>query len=222
MHFLHPMRPDLFASSSFCSAAAGVHPHDAKSCDESTIQTLRDLASHPEVVAVGECGLDFDRMFSPADVQIKWFEEQIKLAIELKKLMFLHERSASEAFLKVLRSFPRDQLPRLCVHCFTGDTKELKQYLEFDCYIGITGWINDNNRGRDLQRAVKHIPLNRLMIETDAPFLAPKDIPNVRISRNEPGVLPHVLRKVAECVGQPVDVVAAATLATTKEFFNLP
>lgn len=201
--------------------SAGVHPHDAKSCDEKTIQTLRELATNPEVVAIGECGLDFDRMFSPKDVQIHWFTEQMRLAIELKKPVFLHERAAGDDFVMVLNKFPAESLPRLCVHCFTGDTAEVKRYLNLGCYIGITGWINDDMRGRDLQKAVKLIPLNRLMIETDAPFLAPKDIPDVRISRNEPGVLPQVLRKVAQCMGLEESVVAEATLKTTREFFGI-
>jgi TatD DNase family protein len=204
------------------SRVAGVHPHDAKSCDDKTIGILRDLAKNPEVVAIGECGLDFDRMFSPKEVQLKWFEEQLRLAIELKKPVFLHERAAGEDFVNVLRKFPQDQLPRLCVHCFTGDSAEVKRYLQLGCYIGITGWINDDMRGKDLQKAVKLVPLDRLMIETDAPFLAPKDIPDVRISRNEPGVLPQVLRKVAECIGQPIDVIAEATRKTTQEFFGIP
>lgn len=152
-------------------------------------------------------------------MQLKWFEEQIRLAIEVKKPLFLHERAAGRDFIDVLNKFPEGTLPRMCVHCFTGDSAEAKRYLDLGCYIGITGWINDPVRGKDLQKAVKLIPLNRLMIETDAPFLAPKDIPDVRISRNEPGVLPQVLRKVAECLGMTSEEVAVATSKTTKEFF---
>ncbi|KAL6069334.1 YchF/TatD family DNA exonuclease [Balamuthia mandrillaris] len=206
---------------------AGVHPHDAKSCNDKTLKVLRELSKRPEMVAIGECGLDFDRNFSPQPVQEKWFEEQVKLACELDKPLFLHERKAHSRFIEILSQY-RDQLSRGgCVHCFTGTREELEAYLEMDLHIGITGWICDERRGKELQQLVKLIPLNRLMIETDAPFLFPWNVPSSfkggggGRKRNEPALLPFVLQKVAECMELPVEKVAEETTATAERFFGL-
>jgi len=205
---------------------AGVHPHDAKSCNDKTLDSIRALARHQEMVAVGECGLDFDRNFSPPLVQEKWFDEQIKLAIELDRPLFLHERSASERFIELLKPH-RDNLKRGgVVHCFTGTSKELKAYLALDMHIGITGWITDPRRGKTLKELVKLIPLDRLMIETDAPFLTPFNMDasgaGGRPKKNEPAYLTYVLKEVAACVGLSEEEVARETTATAKRFFQLP
>ncbi len=203
-------------------ATAGVHPHDAKSCDESTMAALRGLAARPEVVAIGECGLDFDRNFSPPEVQLRWFEAQVELAAELQMPLFLHERAASSALLDIIRRH-RANLPAAVVHCFTGSEAELDAYLALDLHIGITGWICDERRGTHLHPLVGKIPRDRLMLETDAPYLLPRTIlPKPKHRRNEPAFLPHVLEKVAQCVGRPAAQVAAETTATATAFFALP
>jgi TatD DNase family protein len=207
---------------------AGVHPHDAKSCNEGTIERLRSLASDPSCVAIGECGLDFDRNFSEPKVQERWFVEQLKLAGELKKPVFLHERSASNRFIEILET-NRDviDLTTCVVHCFTGTTKELQTYLKMGMYIGITGWVTNTDKGASLRAAVKHIPLDRIMIETDAPFLAPrngKDESNqsVRINRNEPELLHLVLQELADCMGITAQELAEASTENAHRFFAIP
>ncbi|MCM3630235.1 TatD family hydrolase [Paenibacillus glycanilyticus] len=200
-------------------STAGVHPHDAKNCNEETITKLRELAALPQVVAVGECGLDYNRDFSPRDVQRRWFEEQIRLALELDMPLFLHEREASTDFIGMLKEH---KVKNAVVHCFTGSLPELKAYLDMGCHIGITGWICDERRGKQLRDLVRIIPLEQLMIETDAPFLTPRDLKEKPADgRNEPALLPHILRTVAECIGKPADEVAKATTQTAKAFFRI-
>ncbi|MFE4713252.1 TatD family hydrolase [Paenibacillus sp. NPDC056722] len=200
-------------------ATAGVHPHDAKSCNEVTIAKLKELAALPQVAAIGECGLDYNRDFSPRDVQRKWFREQVNLAVELDMPLFLHEREAAADFKAILKE---QAINKAVVHCFTGTQAELIAYLEMGLYIGITGWICDERRGKHLKELVKLIPLDRLMIETDAPFLTPRDLKEKPVDgRNEPVYLPHILEAVARCIGQPVEEVAKVTTETAVAFFNL-
>ncbi len=202
-------------------ATAGVHPHDARHCTPDTIRELRTLAERPEVVAIGECGLDYNRDFSPRPVQDRWFEAQIQLACELKKPLFLHERDASGRFVEILSAY-KDQINKAVVHCFTGTGDELDRYLKMGCYIGITGWICDERRGTHLRELVRRIPLDQLMLETDAPFLTPRDMrPKPPDGRNEPAFLPHVLNTVAKAIGKPASEVAAATTETAQNFFGI-
>ena len=202
-------------------STAGVHPHHAKDCDASTITALRALAAHPEVVAIGECGLDYNRDFSPRDVQRKWFEAQVELACELAMPLFLHERDADPDQLAIL-SRHRDRIPAAVIHCFTGDADALQAYLDIDMHIGITGWICDERRGGHLHGLLPRIPLNRLMLETDAPYLMPRTIkPKPKSRRNEPANLSYVLTTVAQCLGRTENEIAAATSATAATFFGL-
>lgn len=207
---------------SLLSATAGVHPHGAKDCDASTLAAVRQLASRPEVVAVGECGLDFDRDFSPRPDQERVFAAQLELAAELKMPVFLHERAAHERFMAILREHAPG-LPGFVVHCFTGTGDELDAYLELGAHIGITGWICDERRGTALRAMVGRIPIERLMLETDAPYLLPRDLPNKpKKRRNEPAFLPHICEAVARHRGDPADEVAAGTTKTARAFFRLP
>jgi TatD DNase family protein len=202
-------------------ATAGVHPHDAKSCNDDTIDTLRELARHDAVVAIGECGLDYNRDFSPRPVQDRWFEAQLRLAEELGLPLFLHERDAHARFLEILRPH-RDKLAGACVHCFTGTEAELRAYLDLDLHIGITGWIADERRGRHLFELAKLIPMERLMIETDAPYLLPRNIDEKpKGGRNEPAFLTWVAKAVAEATGLPEREVADATGRTARAFFRI-
>lgn len=203
-------------------STAGVHPHDAKQGDAQTIQQLRKLAAADRVVAVGECGLDFDRDFSPRPVQERWFEAQLELACELSLPVFLHERAAHTRLVQILSKY-RSQLVGGVVHCFTGSRPELEAYLAMNLYIGITGWICDERRGLPLRQMVNDIPLDKLMLETDAPFLTPRNLrPRPKDGRNEPAFLPVVLDAVAQEYGKPAQEVAAVTTRNAQVFFNLP
>ena len=201
-------------------STAGVHPHDSRNCSEATISELRRLARDQAVVAIGECGLDFNRYFSPRPQQEKWFETQVALAEELQMPLFLHERDAQQRFCEILAGV-RKKVPAV-LHCFTGTREELKAYLDMDLHIGVTGWICDERRGMHLRELVKEISPDRLMIETDAPFLLPRTMPTKpKDGRNEPAFLLHVLQMVADCLGEPVTEVAEMTTKTAKKFFQL-
>ena len=202
-------------------ATAGVHPHHARECDAQTIPALRALVAHPRVVALGECGLDFNRNYSPHPDQEKWFEAQLELACELQKPLFLHSRDAHPRFAEILRA-RRDRLPRAVAHCFTGERAELRACLELDLFIGITGWICDERRGRHLLDLVREIPRERLLIETDSPYLTPRDLhsqPHAR--RNEPAFLPHILRAVARALGRSPEEVGEDTARNARKLFSL-
>ncbi|MEM7199765.1 MAG: TatD family hydrolase [Planctomycetota bacterium] len=202
-------------------STAGVHPHYAADYNEATTAELRQLAEAPEVVAVGECGLDFYRDLSPRDAQVAALEAQLQLAADLVMPVFLHERDAHEAMAAVLREW-RPRIPRGVVHCFTGDERALRAYLDLDYHIGITGWLCDERRGQHLRDLVRLVPAGRLMIETDAPYLLPRTIrPRPKSRRNEPANLPWVLDAVASCLGKPAAQVAEETTRTAVAFFGL-
>jgi TatD DNase family protein len=203
-------------------ATAGIHPHHAEETSRDTIETLGGLLENDRVKAVGETGLDFFRNFSTRPAQLKSFEQHIELAIETRLPMFLHERDAHHSFAEVLSGY-RDDLGELVVHCFTGGKEALHAYLDLDCHIGITGWICDERRGQHLLTLVKDIPRDRLMIETDAPYLMPRNIkPQPKTRRNEPQYLRAVCETVAECRGSTIDEVASQTTNNARRFFNLP
>ena len=203
-------------------STAGVHPHHARDYDAEADEWIRALAERPEVVAVGECGLDFFRNFSPPEAQEHAFRRQLALAVELGRPLFLHQRDAHERFCELLDE-QAGRLPPAVAHCFTGGGAELADYLERGLYIGITGWICDERRGAELAEAVADIPLDRLMLETDAPYLLPRDLtPKPKTRRNEPARLPHVAAAVARRRGVSVPELAAHTSATARRFFRLP
>ena len=200
-------------------STAGVHPHHARDCGPSTIAALRDIAAHPRVVAIGECGLDFNRNYSPHPDQEKWFVAQLELAIELGKPLFLHSRDAHPRFYDILKSH---RLGKAVAHCFTGERDELLAYLDLGLYIGITGWICDDRRGRHLMDLVPRIPRDRLLLETDSPYLTPRDLrPQPAARRNEPAFLPHVLRTVARALARPAEDIAAETTRNAAQLFGL-
>ncbi len=204
-------------------ATVGVHPHLARTWEpEASAEALRELAADPKVCAIGEMGLDYNRNYSePAD-QRRAFEAQLALAIELGLPAFLHQRDAHEDFLAMLKA-ARPELVDAVVHCFTGHGAELDAYLALDCHIGITGWICDERRGAHLRELVTHIPHERLMVETDAPYLLPRDLePRPRERRNEPAFLPHILRAVACHRAQDPAELARLTTANACRFFRIP
>ena len=202
-------------------ATAGVHPHHAKDVGPGTAAELAGLLEDPRVVAVGECGLDYFRNFSPHDIQRQVFEIQLDLAEHCRKPVFLHQRDAHGDFMQMLRAH-RPRLSKAVVHCFTGDAMELEEYLSLDCHIGITGWICDERRGLHLRECVGLIPADRLMLETDAPYLIPRDLkPHPASNRNEPMYLPHIARVVADCLDKPVAQLIAETTRVAEAFFGL-
>jgi TatD DNase family protein len=202
-------------------ATAGVHPHHAAEFDSHAAAALRSLLGASRFVAVGECGLDFFRDYSPRDAQRRAFTAQLELAAEIGKPVFLHQRDAHDEFVALLRPL-RASLAGGVAHCFTGGPKELDAYLALDLHIGVTGWVCDERRGAELRAAVPLIPLDRLLVETDAPYLLPRDLdPKPRSRRNEPQFLAHVLERVAALAEQPVDVVAEATRTNAERLFGL-
>jgi TatD DNase family protein len=203
-------------------ATAGVHPHHAADLTPDARPELQALARDPAVVAAGECGLDYFRDFSPRDLQRRAFAWQLEIAANTGKPVFLHQRDAHDDFIAILREH-RAALAGGVAHCFTGGEKERDAYLELGLAIGITGWINDERRGLHLREVVRGIPPERLMIETDAPYLLPRDIkPAPKSRRNEPAFLPWVVRAVAAARGETPEAVAAYTTATARAFFKLP
>jgi TatD DNase family protein len=202
-------------------ATAGIHPHHAKQFDRYSCDALRVLLQSPEVVAVGECGLDFFRNFSPQEAQETAFAAHLELAAETSLPVFLHQRDAHKRFVSIVDSV-RDRLVGGVAHCFTGGVDELRALLDLDLYIGITGWLCDERRGSDLRAAVTELPLDRLLVETDAPYLLPRDLAEKpRTRRNEPSFLPHILRRIAATIDEPVERVAEATRRNTERLFRL-
>lgn len=202
-------------------ATAGVHPHHAVDYDDAVDTVLRELARDPRVRAVGETGLDYNRNYSPRDVQLQVFERQLQIAVDLHKPVFLHQRDAHHDFIALLRRY-RDKLPAAVVHCFTDSGDALRDYLALDCHIGITGWICDERRGTHLRELVREIPADRLMIETDSPYLLPRTVrPPPSHRRNEPMYLRHICEEIARDRGEDPQVTAANSTATADSFFGL-
>ncbi len=201
-------------------STAGIHPHHASGFDATSIESLKELAGWKQTVALGECGLDYFRDFSPRPVQRECFAAQLELATTLELPVFLHQRDSHRDFLSILGSY-RKKLAGVVVHCFTGGPSELEDYLQLDCHIGVTGWVCDERRGSQLRESVPLVPLDRLMLETDAPYLIPRDL-GLAERRNEPCHLPHIARTVADLQGIPVGDLARSTTENACRFFGLP
>ncbi len=203
-------------------ATAGIHPHHAAEFPSTSRDDLLGLLMQPEVVATGECGLDYFRDLSPHADQERVFRLQLELACVSHKPLFLHQRDAHDPFVSILKEY----LPRTSggvAHCFTADLNEAREYLDLGLYIGITGWLCDERRGQHLREVVSYIPLDRMLIETDAPYLLPRDLkPKPKSRRNEPAYLPHVLAAIAQCRGAGAETIAAATTANAQNLFGWP
>src|SRR5210317_80221 len=203
-------------------STAGVHPHHASDYTDESDALIRSLVQNDVVVAVGECGLDYFRNFSPRDAQLNAFRRQLEIAKDTGLPVFLHQRDAHDDFVEVLEPVLPD-LSRAVAHCFTGEGESLREYLAMGLYIGITGWICDERRGKHLHDIVDIIPDDRLLIETDAPYLLPRTIrPKPKTRRNEPMYLREVVKVVAEARGQSEDHIAKITTENARRFFNLP
>jgi TatD DNase family protein len=203
------------------AATAGIHPHHAADCTPEALAALRSLLAEPCVVAGGECGLDYYRMLAPAALQEAAFRAQVELAIEARRPLFLHCRDAHADFARILASYGGER-PRAVVHCFTGTRDEVAECLALGLYVGITGWICDERRGLHLREVVRAIPADRLLLETDGPYLLPRDLsPKPRDRRNEPAFLVHIARAVAAARGESTEALAAATTANALALFGL-
>jgi TatD DNase family protein len=203
-------------------ATAGVHPHDASRWTPALGREMAALHAHPKMVAVGECGLDFNRNFSTPAEQERAFEAQLALAAESGLPLFLHERDAGARMREMLKSW-RDDLADAVIHCFTADKETLYGYLDLDLHIGLTGWICDERRGHHLRPLVGDIPLNRLMIETDCPYLLPRNLPTkLKGRRHEPALLPWIAREIAHWYGVSEAELGRCTSQTAQAFFRLP
>ncbi len=198
----------------------GVHPHHANEINEEYLEKLKEAISINNPHAIGETGLDFFRNLSTYEEQIFAFEEQIKIAIDKNKPLFLHQRDSHDDFIKILRKYS-SEISKAVVHCFTGTQKQLDDYLELDFYIGITGWICDEKRNVELRKTIKNIPLQRLMIETDCPYLIPKNLPEKpKNNRNEPNNLNHIVAQISMLMNIDECLLRKETFKNSKNFFN--
>ena len=204
-----------------CYSTAGIHPHQASTFGNESLSQIKALTTHNQVKAIGETGLDFNRNYSPPDDQLRCFEAQLQLAAELQLPLYLHQRDAHAPFIALLKQYRADICDAV-IHCFTGSEDELKDYLALDLHIGITGWICDERRGLHLQDLVKLIPAEKLMLETDAPYLLPRDLrPKPKKGKNEPRFLPHILKTVSHCLNQQEAAIAEQTTHNAQRFFRL-
>jgi TatD DNase family protein len=203
----------------YCTA--GTHPHHASEWNDTSLEKLRQLATSTKVVAIGECGLDYNRDFSPRPKQREAFEAQLQLAVELKLPVLMHERDAHDDFLAILKEYRRD-LTNALLHCFTGNRESMQAYLELDLHLGITGWVCDERRGTELAELVCDIPDNRILIETDSPYLLPRSMrPKPKSSKNEPQYLPYIAQYIAVLRNQDPTDFAAQTYKNSIDFFRL-
>ena len=198
----------------------GIHPHASERAEESDYrEMLRILREEKGIVAVGECGLDYEHRYAPVDCQARSLERQLELAEETEKPLFLHERGAAADLAAVLKRHP--SLPkRSVVHCFTGNRKEMDSFLDMGMMIGITGWICDERRNHDLLEAVKYLPSDRVMLETDAPYLLPRGIPGLDRT-NRPEYIQYVCRALAEAMDMETETLRKQALRNTEQFFRL-
>ena len=213
-------RVNQFVKDHSCAGTCGIHPHSADSARAEDFLRIREIvAANDRIVAVGECGLDYDRMFSTRENQIRCFDHHIKIAEELGKPLFLHEREATDDFIARFRKHS-DICKCSVVHCFTGDKETLKKYVDMGFYIGVTGWICDERRGAPLREAVKYIPKDRIMAETDAPYLTPRNIKGLDRT-NVPQNIKYVVAELARNMKVDEDELAALLRENTERFFGI-
>lgn len=214
-------------------AAVGIHPHFVKDdWNEKTAEGLEELIKDPGVVAVGECGLDFNKDFSPRELQETAFKKQVELAVRYKKTLLVHDRDAHQNILDILKDFDT-ALPPVVIHCFTGTADQIKAYIERGYYIGVTGYLCKEKYGLPLREAIKDgtLPLNRIVVQTNAPYMTP-NAPRDELDpvsqtlldhccvENEPCTLSIVVRTIAKCISQEPRQVADALTETTMKVYR--
>lgn len=210
---------ESYQKNIFCSV--GIHPHYASDLKPSTIQNLQKYLGNEHVRAIGEIGLDYYRNFQSPEIQKKCFNAFLELASTHQYPLFLHHREAFDDFYPMIKNCI-GEVPESIVHCFTGTKSELKKFLDLGLYIGITGWVCDPKRGADLREIIKYIPLDRLLIETDAPYLVPKNMVNKpRNNRNEPLFLEHIATNISELLNIDKALLAEETTKNFKKLFRI-
>lgn len=203
----------------YCTA--GVHPHHASGWHAGSVTQQTSLCRAKEVVAIGECGLDYNRDFSPRPIQRLAFIAQLELAIELQMPVLMHERDAHEDFIDIMREY-RSELKGALLHCFTGTQTQMEAYIALDMHLGITGWVCDERRGQALAELVPFIPKNRILLETDSPYLLPRSMrPKPKSSKNKPEYLPYIAQYIANLRGEDTDEFALQCYKNSLAFFNL-
>lgn len=211
---------DKFVKEHEAFGTAGIHPHNADRAKQEDFQMIEKIVSaNNKIVAVGECGLDYDRMFSTKENQIRCLEKHIVLAEKLDKPLFLHERNAADDFIKRFKKHP-DICKKSVVHCFTGDKETLERYLSMGFSIGITGWICDERRGKELREAVRIIPMDRILVETDAPYLTPKNVPGLDRT-NVPQNVKYVVKELAKYMKVTEDELTENARKNTERLFKI-
>lgn len=203
-----------------CYASVGIHPHDAKDCSDAALEELRQLARHKKVRAWGEIGLDFNRMYSQRAIQEKWFIRQLELAQDMRLPLIFHERDSGGRFYDLLSGHAEPGLKGV-IHCFSGSPDELARYLDFGLYVGITGILTLKERGAALREMMPTVPPERLLVETDAPYLTPTPEKN-RSRRNEPAFVRTVLLKLADVIGEVPDKLATSIWKNTCRLYDIP
>ena len=210
---------ESYQKNIFCSI--GIHPHNASDLKPNTIENLKKYLGNQHVKAIGEIGLDYYRNFQSPEIQKKCFNAFLELASTNQYPVFLHHREAFSDFYPMIKNCI-GEVPDSIVHCFTGTKSELKKFLDLGLYIGITGWICDPKRGADLREIIKYIPLDRLLIETDAPYLVPKNMVNKpRNNRNEPLFLEHIANDISELLNIDKALLAEETTNNFKKLFRI-
>ena len=200
-------------------STVGIHPHYAEEAHAGWQTHVRELATLDHVVAIGETGLDYYRNFSGREEQRYVFTEHLHLAAEIDMPLFIHDRESDGEMYEILKQHLNSPA---VVHCFTGTQSELHSSLDLGCYIGITGWVCDERRGKPLASLIKDIPLDRLLIETDSPYLLPRTIePKPRSRRNEPKYLPYVAKKIASLIGKTAEDIGQITAENARTLFRL-
>ncbi|XP_050439970.1 3'-5' ssDNA/RNA exonuclease TatD [Adelges cooleyi] len=224
-------------------STAGIHPHEAKSWEDGYYDELKDIAKNTECVAIGICGLDYNKDFSTPDTQRKVFELQVSLAVELKKPIMLHQKGAHEDFFLILKKYSAG-LPIAIMHSFTGSSEEATDYINFGMYIGITGGLCKDSSGNGIKKLLNDgtLTLDRILVQTDSPFM----YPNARAAtlsetvkssltqrslgflqryctfhRNEPCSLPVLVELIAGFIGKKPDEVALATAFNALKLFGM-
>lgn len=203
-----------------CISSAGIHPHNAKEYSPCMFSEIKDLLKEDVVKSIGETGLDFYRNFSTPEQQELSFEAHLELAIESGHPLFLHERDSYKRFVEITSSYVND-LPKSVVHCFTGNKEALIKYIDMGFYIGITGWLCDERRGEHLKELIPLIPLDKLMIETDCPYLLPRDMNIDKSTRNEPKFLKHIANRVSEYRSESKELLFSAMYMNSLDFFDI-
>ncbi|KDR94254.1 TatD DNase family protein [Peptoclostridium litorale DSM 5388] len=206
----------LAKENSFVYAAVGVHPHEAKDFDEDSIDVLRELAKSQKVVAIGEIGLDYYYDFSPRDIQKKFFRMQIELANELNLPIIVHDRDAHADTMEIIKKFKKAETG--CVlHCYSGSAEMAMEYVKMGCYISIAGPVTFKNNKKG-EAVVREVPIERLLIETDSPYLTPHPY---RGKRNDPTKVEYVADKIAQIKGMSYEKACDITTENAKNFFGI-